>query len=196
MVIKRKGSPPRFLQLTAAIVGNALEWYDFGLFIYLAVIISKVFFPAGGEYTGLLLTFATFGVGTLVRPLGGVIVGIYADRHGRKSALQLIMALMTASLVLTVLTPSYNSIGVAAPILILVARLMQGLATGGEFASATSYLLEAAPPGRKGLYGAWQMFGQGLSNLSGAITGFLLTSIFTEQELLAGMWRIRSCSGF
>ncbi|HKU26805.1 MAG TPA: MFS transporter [Candidatus Sulfotelmatobacter sp.] len=181
---------PRWLQLTAAIVGNALEWYDFGVFAYLAVIISKVFFPAVGEHTGLLLTLATFGVGFVMRPLGGVAIGIYADRRGRKAALQLIIGLMTVSLLLMVFTPSYSSIGVAAPLLIVLARLMQGLATGGEFASATAYLVEAAPAGRKGLYGAWQMFGQGLANLAGALTGFLLTSMFSEQELLNGMWRV------
>ncbi|MBR0828555.1 MFS transporter [Bradyrhizobium manausense] len=190
MTANRTKAASRWLQLTAAIVGNALEWYDFSVFAYLAVIISKVFFPAEGEYTGLLLTLATFGVGFLMRPLGGIAIGAYADRRGRKSALQLIIGLMTASLLLMVFTPSYNSIGIAAPLLIVLARLMQGLATGGEFASATAYLVEAAPEGRKGYYGAWQMFGQGLSNLGGALTGLLLTSFFSEQQLLDGMWRI------
>lgn len=190
MKSKEETEKPRWLQLTAAIIGNALEWYDFGVFAYLAVIISKVFFPTAGDYSGLLLTLATFGVGFLMRPLGGIAIGIYADRRGRKSALQLIIALMTASLLLMVFTPSYSSIGIAAPLLIVLARLMQGLAAGGEFASATAYLVEAAPAGRKGLYGAWQMFGQGLANLAGALTGFLLTSIFSEQELLDGMWRV------
>ena len=181
---------PRWVQLTAAIIGNALEWYDFAVFAFLAVIISKVFFPAAGEYTGLLLTLATFGVGFLTRPLGGIAIGMYADRKGRKAALQLIIALMTASLLLMVLTPSYNTIGIAAPLLIVFARLLQGLATGGEFASATAYLVEAAPPGQKGIYGAWQMFGQGLANFFGALTGFLMTYLFSEQQLLDGMWRV------
>lgn len=190
--MRKDGSKPapRWLQLTAAIVGNALEWYDFGVFAALAVIISKVFFPTAGEYTALLLTLATFGVGFVTRPIGGVAIGIYADRRGRKAALQLIIGLMTASLLLMVLTPSYSTIGIAAPLLIVLARLMQGIATGGEFASSTAFLVESAPPGRKGLYGAWQMFGQGLSNLAGALTGYLLTSLFTEQQLLDGMWRI------
>ena len=186
----QKQEKPRWVQLSAAIIGNALEWYDFGVFAFLAVIISQVFFPTAGEYTGLLLTLATFGVGFLMRPLGGIAIGLYADRRGRKAALQLIIALMTVSLLLMVFTPSYNTIGIAAPLLIVFARLLQGLATGGEFASATAYLVEAAPEGKKGIYGAWQMFGQGLANLCGALTGFLLTSIFTQQELLDGMWRI------
>lgn len=185
-----KKKAPRWLQLTAAIVGNALEWYDFGVFATLAIIISKVFFPAAGENTALLLTLATFGVGFVTRPLGGIAIGMYADKRGRKPALQLIILLMAVSLLLMVFTPSYSTIGIAAPLLIVLARLMQGIATGGEFASATAYLIEAAPKGEKGLYGAWQMFGQNLSILAGAATGFLLTSIFSEHELLDGMWRI------
>lgn len=185
-----KKKAPRWLQLTAAILGNALEWYDFGVFAALAFIIAKVFFPAAGEHTALLLTLATFGVGFVTRPIGGIAIGIYADRKGRKSALQLIIALMTVSLLIMVFTPSYATIGIAAPILIVIARLMQGIATGGEFASSTAYLVEAAPKGKKGIYGAWQMFGQNLANLAGAATGFLLTSLFTEQQLVDGMWRV------
>lgn len=185
-----KKPAPRWLQVTAAVVGNALEWYDFAVFATLAVFISKVFFPTAGEYVGLLLTLATFGVGFVTRPLGGIAIGIYADRKGRKSALQLIIALMGISLLIIVLTPSYNAIGIAAPLLIVLARLIQGLATGGEFATATAYLVEAAPKGRRGFYGSWQMFGQGLSVLGGATTGYILTAIFTEQEILDGMWRL------
>lgn len=185
-----KKAAPRWLQLTAAILGNALEWYDFGVFAALAFIIAKVFFPAAGEHTALLLTLATFGVGFVTRPIGGIAIGIYADRRGRKAALQLIIALMTVSLLIMVFTPSYATIGIAAPILIVIARLMQGIATGGEFASSTAYLVEAAPPGKKGVYGAWQMFGQNLANLAGAATGFLLTSLFTEEQLIEGMWRV------
>lgn len=187
---EKKKSAPRWLQLTAAIFGNALEWYDFGVFAAMAFIIAKVFFPEAGEHTALLLTLATFGVGFVTRPIGGIAIGMYADRKGRKAALQLIIALMTVSLLIMVFTPSYATIGVAAPILIVLARLMQGIATGGEFASSTAYLVEAAPRNKKGLYGAWQMFGQNLANLGGAATGFLLTSVFTEQQLLDGMWRI------
>lgn len=181
---------PRWLQVTAAIIGNALEWYDFGIYGTMSIIIARVFFPDVGLYSGLLLTTATYGAGFITRPLGGIAIGIYADRRGRKAALQLIMALMTVSMLLIVFTPSYASIGVAAPILILFARLLQGLASGGEFATATAYLVEAAPPGRKGLYGSWQMMGQGASMLLGATAALILTSVFTEQELLAGTWRI------
>jgi len=186
----KKKPAARWLQLTAAIVGNALEWYDFAVFAALTIYISKVFFPSAGEYVGLLLTLATFGVGFVTRPLGGIAIGIYADRRGRKAALQLIVALMGVSLLIMVFTPSYESIGVAAPIMIVIARLIQGLATGGEFASATAFLVESAPEHRKGFFGSWQMVGQGLSILGGAGTGLLLTEIFTERELLDGMWRL------
>ncbi|MFJ3056209.1 MFS transporter [Herbaspirillum sp. NPDC087042] len=187
---QKKKPAARWLQLTAAIVGNALEWYDFAVFATLAIYISKVFFPSAGEYVGLLLTLATFGVGFVTRPLGGIAIGIYADRRGRKAALQLIVALMGLSLLIMVFTPSYATIGVAAPIMIVIARLIQGLATGGEFASATAFLVESAPRHRKGFFGSWQMVGQGLSILGGAGTGLLLTELFSERELLDGMWRL------
>ncbi|WP_157123398.1 MFS transporter [Achromobacter insolitus] len=167
----KKKSAPRWLQLTAAIFGNALEWYDFGVFAAMAFIIAKVFFPEAGEHTALLLTLATFGVGFVTRPIGGIAIGMYADRKGRKSALQLIIALMTVSLLIMVFTPSYATIGVAAPILIVLARLMQGIATGasshrlppiwwkprpgtrrgsmapGRCSARISPILEAPPPG-------------------------------------------------
>lgn len=186
----KKTTAPRWLQLTAAVVGNALEWYDFGVFAALAAIIAKVYFPASDDSVGLLLTLATFGVGFVTRPLGGIAIGVYADRRGRKAALQLIIGLMTGSLLLLAFTPSYATIGWSAPLLIVLARLLQGVAAGGEFASATAYLLEAAPAGKKGFYGSWQMFGQSVSILAGAVTGLLLTSFFSEKELIDGMWRI------
>lgn len=190
MATQEKVVMPRWKQLTAAIVGNALEWYDFGVFASLAVIISKVFFPTESQYTGLLLTMATIGVGFVTRPIGGVLIGMYADRKGRRAALQLVLSLMTLSLIMIVLTPSYATIGIGAPVIIVMARLIQGFATGGEFASATAYLVEAAPPGRKGLFGSWQMFGQNLATLLGALTGLLMTSLFTTEQLVSGAWRI------
>lgn len=186
----QKKSVPRWKQLLAAIIGNALEWYDFGVFASLAIIISKVFFTTESQYTGLLLTMATFGAGFVTRPIGGVLIGMYADRKGRKAALQLVLGLMTLSLCMIILTPPFASIGVAAPVLIVLARLIQGVATGGEFASATAYLVESAPPNRKGLFGSWQMFGQNVASLLGALTGLAMTSWFTQEQLLNGAWRI------
>jgi MFS family permease len=190
MQLQQTKTTPQWLQVSAAIVGNALEWYDFGIYGTLAIIISQVFFPDAGLYSGLLLTTATYGAGFVARPLGGIAIGIYADKRGRKAALQLIIALMAVSMLILVLTPSYATIGIAAPILVLVSRLLQGLASGGEFASATAYLVEAAPPHRKGLYGSWQMTGQAIAMLLGAVSALVLTSVFTKQQLLDGAWRI------
>ena len=133
-------------QILAAVIGNALEWYDFVVYGFLTVIISRLFFPSDSEYTSLLLAMATFGVGFFMRPVGGILIGMYADRKGRKAALQLIILMMTVSIAMIAFAPTYAAIGAAAPLLIVLARLLQGMATGGEFASATSFLVESAPP--------------------------------------------------
>jgi MFS family permease len=156
---------PKPFQIAAAVIGNALEWYDFIVFGFFTVIISRLFFPADSQYASLLLTTATFGVGFFMRPVGGVLLGIYADRRGRKAALLLVIALMTVAIAMIGFAPTYAAIGVAAPLLIVLARLLQGFSAGGEFASATSFLVESAPAHRRGFYGAWQMVGQGLAVL-------------------------------
>ncbi|MCF7202099.1 MFS transporter [Pseudomonas oligotrophica] len=181
---------PARKQVLAAIIGNALEWYDFIVFGFLAVVISRLFFPAESEYSALLMATATFGVGFFMRPVGGVLLGIYADRRGRKAALQLIIALMTLSIAMIAFAPPFAAIGVAAPLLIVLARLLQGFATGGEFASATSFLIESAPANRRGLYGSWQMFGQGLAVFCGAGVTALVTHGLSPQDLDAWGWRI------
>jgi MHS family proline/betaine transporter-like MFS transporter len=164
-------STPKPIQVAAAVVGNALEWYDFIIFGFLTVVIARLFFPADSQYASLLLTTATFGVGFFMRPVGGILLGLYADHKGRKSALLLIIILMTVAIAMIGFAPTYAAIGVAAPLIIVLARLLQGLATGGEFASATSFLIESAPSNRRGFYGSWQMVGQGLSVLIGALLG-------------------------
>lgn len=181
---------PKPLQIAAAVIGNALEWYDFVIFGFLTVIISRLFFPASSQYASLLLTTATFGVGFLMRPVGGVLLGIYADRKGRKAALLLIVGLMTTAIAVVGLAPTYVAIGVAAPMIIVLARLLQGLATGGEFASATAFLVESAPADRRGFYGSWQMVGQGAAVLMGAVVGTLLTHNLSPDAIDAWGWRI------
>src|SRR5271156_5741045 len=143
-------------QLAAAVVGNVLEWYDFIIFGLLTVVISRLFFPTDTQYASLLLTTATFGVGFFMRPVGGLLLGIYTDRNGRKAALLLIIGIMTVAIGIIALAPTY-----AAPLIIVFARLLQGFATGGEFSCATTFLVEVAPPGRRYFYGSWQMFGLG-----------------------------------
>ena len=176
-------SAPKPIQVAAAGVGNALEWYDFIIFGFLTVVIARLFFPADSQYASLLLTTATFGVGFFMRPVGGILLGLYADYKGRKSALLLIIVLMTVAIAMIGFAPTYAAIGVAAPLIIVLARLLQGLATGGEFASATSFLIESAPANRRGS-------GQGLSVLIGALLGALITRTLTPEALDSWGWRI------
>ena len=183
-------SAPKPLQVAAAVIGNALEWYDFIVFGFLTVIISRLFFPAESQYASLLLTTATFGVGFFMRPVGGILVGIYADRRGRKAAMLLIIALMTAAIAMIGLAPTYAAVGVAAPLLIVLARLLQGFATGGEFAAATSFLIESAPAHRRGFYGSWQMVGQGLAVLIGALLGAVVTRSLAPAAIDLWGWRV------
>ncbi len=182
--------PVALRQIVAAVVGNALEWYDFVVYGFLTVIISRLFFPTDSEYASLLLTMVTFGVGFFMRPVGGVLIGMYADRKGRKAALQLIILLMTISIAMMAFAPTYAAIGVAAPLIILFARLLQGMATGGEFASATSFLVESAPAGRRGFFGSLQMVGQSLAALAGATAGMLITQGLTPEQVDSWGWRI------
>jgi len=187
---KVMSSPPKLFQIAAAVIGNALEWYDFIVFGFFAVVIARLFFPAESQYASLLLTTATFGVGFFMRPVGGILLGIYADHRGRKASLLLIIGLMTMAIAIIAFAPTYASIGIAAPALVVLARLLQGFATGGEFASATAFLVESAPAQRRGFYGSWQMVGQGLAVLTGALLGAFITRILTPEALDSWGWRL------
>jgi MHS family proline/betaine transporter-like MFS transporter len=182
--------PPRTRQIVAAVIGNALEWYDFVVYGFLTVIIARLFFPAQSEYASLLLTMATFGVGFFMRPVGGIVLGMYADRKGRKAALQLIIGLMTLAMAMIAFAPPYAAIGIAAPLIILLARLLQGFSAGGEFASATAFLVETAPPDRRGFYGSLQMVGQSLAALSAAVAGTLITRGLDAEQIDSWGWRL------
>lgn len=180
----------RHKQVAAAVLANALEWYDFVVFGFLTVIIAKLFFPAENDYSALLFTTATFGVGFFMRPVGGIALGVYADRHGRKAAMQLIIVLMTLALLVIALAPPYAAIGIAAPLLIVFARLLQGFATGGQYAIATSFLVEVAPPGRRCFYGSLQQVGQALAALGGAAAGMFVTLGLEPAQLESWGWRL------
>ena len=177
-------------QVAAAVIGNALEWYDFLVFGFFTVIIARLFFPSDSQYASLLLTTATFGVGFFMRPVGGILLGIYADRRGRKAALLLVIALMTIAIAMIAFAPTHAAIGVGAPLIIVLARLLQGFSAGGEFASATAFLTESAPAQQRGFYGSWQMVGQGVAVLIGAILGTVLTRSLTPEALDGWGWRI------
>jgi len=189
-VLPASRSTPKSFQVAAAVIGNALEWYDFTIFGFLTVVISKLFFPTDSQYASLLLSTATFGVGFFMRPVGGVLLGIYADRKGRKASLQLIIGLMTAAIGMIAFAPTYAAIGIAAPMIMVLARLLQGFATGGEFASATSFLIESAPSHSRGFYGSWQMVGQGTALLLGALVSAAVARGLSPEALDGWGWRI------
>jgi MHS family proline/betaine transporter-like MFS transporter len=141
--------------IAAASLGNALEFYEILVYAYFAVIISKVFFPAANEAVSLLVTFGTFGAAFLARPVGAIVLGAYGDRKGRKTALTLSIVLMTIGTALMTVMPSYAAIGIAAPVLVIAARLLQGFSVGGEFGSSTAFLVEHRPD-RAGFFASWQ----------------------------------------
>src|ERR1700720_3043059 len=142
--------------IVAATIGNIFEWFDFVVYGFFAVTISEVFFPAGNPTASLLVTFGAFGLAYLVRPLGAIVVGVYTDRAGRKAGLLLSMALMMIGTTMMAVTPGYATIGLAAPIIITIARLLQGFSVGGEFGSAVTFLAEHGG-GRRGFRASWQL---------------------------------------
>lgn len=183
----KQPSPARII--TAACVGNALEWYDIAVYSYFAVYVAKVFFPASDPTTGLLLALGTFAVSFLIRPIGAVVLGSYADRAGRKPALALSIALMVLGTLILVVMPSYEAVGLLAPIGILVARLVQGFSAGGEFGSATALMVEHLP-GRRGYAASWQFASQSAATLLAATLGTVLTSTLSDDQLLSWGFRI------
>lgn len=180
----------RWKAVVASTIGNALEWYDFLIFGYLSVIISKQFFPADGPVSPMLMTTATFGIGFIVRPIAGIAIGLYADRVGRKAALSFVILLMLVSTAMLAFSPTYRQVGMLAPIIVILSRILQGISVGGEFGSATALLIEYAPPHRRGFYGSWQMFSQSIGVFLATLMGALLTSVFTAQALESWAWRI------
>jgi MHS family proline/betaine transporter-like MFS transporter len=183
----KEGSPTRLIVATS--VGNALEWYDIIVYGYFATYISKAFFPNDDPTVSILLTFGTFGLSFLIRPIGGVVLGAYADRHGRKASLMLSIMLMTIGTLTVALMPTYETIGILAPIMVLAARLVQGFSAGGEFGSSTAFLVEHAPD-RRGFIASWQFASQGLSTLLGSAFGLGLTSWMAPAEMQAWGWRL------
>jgi MFS family permease len=172
------------------VIGNALEWYDFTVFGFLTVVIAQLFFPAGNDYASLLLATATFGVAFVMRPIGGIVLGLYADRAGRKAALSLVIALMTLGILLLAIAPPYSAIGIGAPLMIVVGRSLQGFSAGGEFGSSTALLIEAAPFSKRGFYGSWQMASQAAALLLGALVGALITRGLSPEALKSWGWRV------
>lgn len=179
--------------IVAVVIGNWLEFYDFIVFSFFAVMISRAFFPTeliGDPFIALLAVLATFWAGFLTRPIGAVIIGAYADRAGRKAAMTFTIMLMALGTAIVAFTPGYNTIGIAAPILLVVGRLIQGFSCGGEVGPATSYLLEAAQPHQRAALTSWQGTSQQFAGIAGTGLGLALAASLTEEQLYDWGWRV------
>jgi MHS family proline/betaine transporter-like MFS transporter len=192
--VKRADAPAaqdsRRRAVMAAIVGNTLEWYDFGVYGFLAVVIGKQFFATADSYVALLQTFAAFGVGFVARPLGSALIGRLGDVAGRKAALLATIAMMAFGTLAIGLVPGYRSIGIAAPTVLVSARLLQGLAAGGEWGNAAAFLSEWAGPGRRGLCGGLLLSSVAAGLLLGSGICALLSTVLTADELGDWGWRV------
>jgi len=170
--------------------GNFLEMYDFMVFGYYAAAIGHAFFPSGNAYLSLMLSLATFGAGFLMRPLGAIVLGAYADRHGRRAGLLLTLTLMSIGILSIACTPGYATLGVLAPVLVLLGRLLQGFSAGMELGGVSVYLAEIAPPGRKGFYVSWQSASQQVAVIFAALVGVVLTSKLSPDAMNEWGWRV------
>ncbi|WP_020683546.1 MFS transporter [Marinobacterium rhizophilum] len=176
--------------VVAISIGNGLEMYDFTVYSFFAAIIGQLFFNVDSPVAALLLSLATFGVGFVMRPLGAVVIGNYADRHGRKAALTLTIGLMTLGTGLIALTPTYESIGVSATVVLVVGRLLQGLSAGGEIGAASAALMESGNRPRRCYMVSWQLASQGAAALAGALVGFAINGLLDAEQIQSWGWRI------
>ena len=176
--------------VSAAVIGNVLEWYDFAVYGFMASIIGKTFFPSGDDVSQLLAAFAVYGVGFLARPIGGIVIGRIGDTRGRKTALILTIMLMAAGTVLIGLIPGYASIGIAGPLLVLIARLMQGFSAGGEWGGSTAFIVEWAEEGDRGFLGSFQQCSVSAGLLLGSGVAALVATLLEPATMEAWGWRV------
>ena len=176
--------------VVAATAGNIVEWFDFAVYGYFAATIGRLFFPTGDDLSSLLLAVGTFGVGFIMRPVGALVLGGYADRHGRKAAMLITIIMMALGTAMIGLTPTYASIGRLAAVIILVARMLQGFSAGGELGSSTAFLIEHAPPDRRCTYASYQMCSQGGALLLGSLVGAILNTVLDPAQLSSWGWRV------
>ncbi|BAN26881.1 MFS transporter [Caballeronia insecticola] len=188
--LEHKENSNRVRAISASVIGNALEWYDFTVYAFLAPIIGSHFFPTSDKSAALLSSFAVFGVGFLARPLGGILIGMFGDRFGRKPALLFTIVAMAMGTGVIGILPGYDAIGIAAPILLVFARVLQGFSAGGEWGGSASFLVEWAPPNRRGLYGSLHPASIFFGQLVGLGTTAILASALGQETLEAWAWRI------
>ncbi|OZI41793.1 MFS transporter [Bordetella genomosp. 4] len=184
-----KASPSAGRLIAAASIGNALEWFDLVVYGFFAATISRLFFPNENETISLLITLGTFGVSFFMRPLGALVLGVYADRVGRRATLTLAITLMMLGTLMIAVMPTYAAIGIWAPIGIVIARMIQGFSAGGEFGSATAFLAEHSP-NRRGFFASWQVASQGLTTILAAGFGTGLNAWLTTEQLESWGWRV------
>ncbi|MEO8467577.1 MAG: MFS transporter [Gammaproteobacteria bacterium] len=181
--------------VTAGVIGNVLEWYDFAVYGFFAPILAAKFFPSADPRVSLLAAFGAFAVGFLMRPVGAAIFGHIGDRYGRARALLFSVAMMAVPTVLMGLLPTYDTIGIAASVLIVVLRMCQGIAVGGEFTASIVFLAENAPARRRGFFASFSMFGATTGTMLGAAIGALLTNALSAEALASWGWRAAFVSG-
>lgn len=171
-------------------VGNTVEWIDWSIYGYFSPVFSASFFPSSNKTASLLATLAVFAVGFLMRPVGGAVLGAFADRHGRQRGLTLTVMLMAGASLLIAVIPTYSVIGLAAPLVLLIARLVQGFSAGGEFGSSSSFLVENAAPGRRAFIGSWQQVSVGAGGLIAAAIAAIITTVMDDAQQASYGWRI------
>ncbi|MEV6093334.1 MFS transporter [Streptomyces cellulosae] len=201
----RPGGPPRQDEhrlsrsqrkaIVAGAVGNTVEWVDWAVYATFAPIFADRFFPPDNGSAALLATLAVFAVGFVMRPIGGAVLGAYSDRHGRKKGMTLTIALMAGSSLAIAVCPTYTAIGVAAPLLLVLARLVQGFSAGGEFGSSSAFLVESAAKGRRAFAGSWQQVSVGAGALIASFLGTVLTSTLDDGALHNWGWRLAFAIG-
>jgi MFS family permease len=185
------GAAKRWVQsIFAVVLGNTLEFYDFTIYVAFAPILARAFFPMRDPMTGLLLSVSTYGIGFVVRPLGGMLLGAYSDRYGRKPVMTLTIGLMAFASGIIGLLPTYRQIGVAAPLLLVFARLVQGFSVGGEFAPSTIFLTETAPSGREYFFASFQAASQAAAAVLSGTVGILLAVLLPQASVEQWGWRI------
>jgi MFS transporter, MHS family, proline/betaine transporter len=175
--------------IIAVVIGCTLEWFDFSVFNFFVVQISRLFFPAENELTSVLLTIATFGIGLVLRPVGGVVLGVCGDKFGRKSVLSFTIVAMAASTAMIGLAPTYAQAGIVAPVIIVLARALQGFASGGEMGSGAAFLTEISPPKKVGFFSSWMQVTNGSAVVLGATVG-VLTGFLAPADMDSWGWRI------
>jgi MHS family proline/betaine transporter-like MFS transporter len=182
-------------RIMAGFIGNVVEWYDFALYGYLAGVIAPVFFPSENATAGLIATYGIFAAGFAMRPLGAAVFGWFGDRYGRARTMQISVTMMALPTLLLGLLPTYEQIGLFAPVLLVTVRLLQGVSVGGEFSSSVTYLVETAPQGKRGLTGSWANIGSMSGSLLGVAAAALVTNVFDAQTLQDWAWRLPFLGG-